>query len=144
MPARLTDSIFDPWQLLQQFQQENLQPGRFGATASFVGTMRDFNIGESITSMKLEHYPAMTQHFLDRLCTQSIEKFELEECLIIHRYGDILPGQPIVLIVAWSAHRANAFDACRQVMEELKSNAPFWKKEITKQGERWVHDDLDM
>jgi len=142
MPAILLDKVFNPWDEIQRFQQAHLQSGHYGATASFVGTMRDFNLDESVTHMTLEHYPAMTQHFLDKLCEQSCKKFSLDDCLVIHRFGNILPNEPIVLTVAWSAHRAQAFDACRFLMEELKSHAPFWKKEITSDGGRWVHNDI--
>ncbi len=141
MPAILLNRVFNPWNEIQSYQSEHLQAGHFGATASFVGTMRDFNIDESVSHMTLEHYPAMTQHFLDNLCAQCTEKFALDDCLIIHRFGDIKPNEPIVLTVAWSAHRAQAFDACRYLMEELKARAPFWKKEVTDAGERWVHDE---
>jgi len=140
MPAILLNKVFNPWDQIQQYQADYLQSGHFGATASFVGTMRDFNINENVSHMTLEHYPEMTQHYLDKLCDQCKEKFELDDCLIIHRFGEIHPGEPIVLTVAWSAHRAQAFDACRLLMEELKSNAPFWKKEVTTEGERWVHN----
>ena len=143
MPAVLLDTIFNPWDELQRYQSEHLQAGHFGATATFVGTMRDFNINESVSHMTLEHYPAMTQHYLDKLCESSAQRFELDDCLIIHRFGDIRPGEPIVLTAAWSPHRAQAFDACRHLMEELKSNAPFWKKEVTDEGERWVHNDQE-
>lgn len=142
MPAILLNEPFNPWQALQEFQQSKLKPGCYGATASFVGTMRDFNIDESVSHMTLEHYPAMTQRFLDKLCDDSTQKFELDNCLIIHRFGEIHPGEPIVLTVAWSSHRAQSFDACRYLMEELKKHAPFWKKEITDKGERWVHNDI--
>ncbi len=142
MPAILLDTVFNPWDELQSYQATNLQAGRYGATATFVGTMRDFNINDSVSHMTLEHYPAMTQNFLDKLCAQCTEKFSLDDCLIIHRFGDIKPNEPIVLTVAWSAHRAEAFDACRYLMEELKARAPFWKKEVTAEGERWVHDEL--
>jgi molybdopterin synthase catalytic subunit len=141
MPAILLDKAFNPWDELQQYQVEHLTSGQIGATASFVGSMRDFNINESISLMTLEHYPEMTQLFLDNLCNESRQKYQLDDCLIIHRFGDIHPGEPIVLTVAWSAHRAQAFDACRYLMEELKARAPFWKKEKTDQGERWVHND---
>lgn len=141
MPAILLDRAFNPWDEIQYFQNNNLQAGHFGATASFVGSMRDFNINESVSHMTLEHYPAMTQHYLDKLCEQCKQKFTLDDCLIVHRFGDIKPGDPIVLTAAWSAHRAAAFDACRFLMEELKARAPFWKKEVTEEGERWVHND---
>ena len=142
MPAILLDKSFNPWDEIQRFQNAHLQSGHYGATASFVGTMRDFNINESISHMRLEHYPAMTQRFLDKLCVQCKEQYALDDCLIIHRFGDIKPGEPIVLTTAWSAHRARAFDACRFLMEELKAQAPFWKKEMTEDGERWVHNDV--
>ena len=142
MPAILFDKVFNPWNEIQRYQEKHLRPGQFGATASFVGTMRDFNIDSSVSQMTLEHYPKMTQHFLDKLCQQSCRKFSLDDCLIIHRFGVIKPGEPVVLTAAWSAHRTQAFDACRYLMEELKARAPFWKKEITDEGERWVHDEL--
>lgn len=141
MPAILLDTLFNPWEELQRYQANNLTSGNFGATASFVGSMRDFNIDDTVSRMTLEHYPAMTQQYLTSLCEQCAQKFTLDDCLIIHRFGDILPGEPIVFTVAWSAHRAEAFDACRFLMEELKARAPFWKKETTDTGERWVHND---
>ena len=141
MPAILLDRIFNPWDEIQRYQTAQLQSGHYGATASFVGTMRDFNIDDKVSHMTLEHYPAMTQHFLNKLCCQCLKEYDLDDCLIIHRFGDIRPGEPIVLTTAWSTHRAQAFDACRYLMEELKMHAPFWKKEITGDGERWVHDD---
>ena len=144
MPAILLDKSFNPWDEIQRYQTQHLQSGHFGATASFVGTMRDFNINESVSHMTLEHYPAMTQHFLDKLCLQCTKQFNLDDSLIIHRFGEIHPNEPIVLTVAWSAHRAEAFDACRFLMEELKSHAPFWKKEVTEEGERWVHNDASV
>jgi len=142
MPAQIIDTPFNPWQALESYQNDHLPPGQFGATSCFVGSMRDFNINEQVTSMTLEHYPAMTQQFLDTLCLNSIKKFELDDCLVIHRVGLIKPAEPIVLTAAWSAHRQAAFDACRHLMEELKARAPFWKKESTNKGERWVHNDI--
>jgi molybdopterin synthase catalytic subunit len=102
--------------------------------------MRDFNVGDHVHAMTLEHYPEMTQKYLDTICAEAEERWQLSGCLIIHRYGEISPGEPIVLTAAWSAHRAAAFDACRYLIEELKVRAPFWKKEITDTGERWVHN----
>jgi len=141
MPAILLDKAFNPWDEIQRYQTEHLPSGSFGATANFVGTMRDFNIDNKVSRMTLEHYPAMTQYFLDNLCRQCLKDYAIDDCLIVHRFGDIFPGEPIVLTAAWSAHRAQAFDACRYLMEELKSQAPFWKKEVTEDGERWVHND---
>lgn len=144
MPAILLDTLFNPWEELQRYQRDNLRSGNFGATATFVGSMRDFNIDDSVSCMTLEHYPAMTQQYLTTLCEQCTQRFDLDDCLIIHRFGDILPGEPIVLTAAWSAHRAEAFDACRFLMEDLKARAPFWKKETTDAGERWVHNDQKL
>jgi molybdopterin synthase catalytic subunit len=138
MPATILTHSFSPWQALEQ-HQASLIKGSFGACANFVGSMRDFNAGDSVSAMTLEHYPEMTQHYLDTLCADAIERWSLVDALIIHRVGLIKPGEPIVLTAAWSAHRAAAFEACRYLMEELKSSAPFWKKEVTKTGDRWVH-----
>ncbi len=142
MPAQIIEQIFNPWQSLQDYQAANLKPGQYGATTCFVGTMRDFNIDEKVTAMTLEHYPQMTQAFLDKLCNESRQTYELDDCLIIHRVGLIKPAEPIVLTAAWSSHRAQAFDACRYLIEELKAHAPFWKKEVTDKGTRWVHNDI--
>jgi molybdopterin synthase catalytic subunit len=137
--AFLHGNPFDPWQELARFEA-TLVNGKYGASASFVGTMRDFNAGDNVEAMTLEHYPEMTQKFLDTICTEASQRWQLLDCLIIHRYGEIRPGEPIVVTAAWSAHRAEAFEACRYLIEELKARAPFWKKEITDAGERWVHN----
>jgi len=139
MPAILTASTCDLLIELNQYRKQR-PPGADGALASFLGSMRDFNIKSEVVSMSLDHYPEMTQRFLDSLCTEVQARWKLNDILIVHRYGDLKPGDDIVLVACWSAHRAEAFDACRHAMEELKRRAPFWKKEITAAGERWVHD----
>ncbi|MGD9601503.1 MAG: molybdenum cofactor biosynthesis protein MoaE [Gammaproteobacteria bacterium] len=113
-------------------------PGAVGATATFVGTMRDFNEGDTVRAMTLEHYPGMTERHLEDICADARRRWTLLETLVVHRIGDILPGDPIVLVAVWSAHRAEAFEACRFIMEDLKSRAPFWKKETLAGGTRWV------
>ncbi len=129
---------FKPWQALQA-HQDRMQPGSFGATATFVGTMRDFNEGDGVQSMTLEHYPGMTESQLQAIIDDAHQQWPLQDVLLIHRVGDIEPGEPIVLVACWSAHRAAAFEACRHLMEALKSRAPFWKKEtLTNQSSRWV------
>ena len=133
----IRSDAFDPWQETQQFQN-TLSAGKYGATASFVGTMRDFNEGDDVQKMVLEHYPGMTESYLEKICEEAKNRWDIIDCLIVHRVGDIHPNDPIVLTVVWSAHRAAAFDACRYLMEELKSRAPFWKKESLPEGERWV------
>lgn len=138
MPSEIYNAPFDPWQTTQQYQKSQLEPGKYGATASFVGTMRDFNQGDDVTSMTLEHYPGMTESYLDKICEEAKQRWDLIDCLIVHRVGEIHPDDPIVLTVVWSAHRKEAFEACRYLMEELKSRAPFWKKEGLEEGHRWV------
>jgi molybdopterin synthase catalytic subunit len=130
---------FDPSGELARHQAEVFAtPGGFGATASFVGTMRDFNEGDAVRGMQLEHYPGMTERHLARICATAAARWDLLEVLVLHRVGAITPGEAIVLVAVWSAHRAEAFEACRFVMEELKSRAPLWKKETLREGTRWV------
>lgn len=138
MPIEIRTSSFDPWDEIKLHQQKMEKEGQYGATASFVGTMRDFNEGESVRSMTLEHYPGMTEKHLEKICEDAHQKWDLIESLIIHRVGLIEIADPIVLVCVWSAHRAEAFDACRFIMEDLKSKAPFWKQESTVAGKRWV------
>lgn len=140
MPALLYQHTLNPLQELETYQNTHLTPGSYGATASFTGTMRDFNVGSTVEQMTLEHYPEMTQKFLSQLCDEAKSKWSLVDCLIIHRYGAMKPGDPIVVTAAWAVHREEAFSACRYLMEELKAHAPFWKKETTAEGARWVHD----
>lgn len=144
MAVEIIDGPFDPWQSLQKHQQVTLKSGEFGATASFVGTMRDFNEGDDVQAMTLEHYPGMTENQLQLILDDAADQWPLQQSLIIHRVGDIHPGEPIVLVVCWSAHRAAAFDACRFLMEALKSRAPFWKKEtLSDHSHRWVEKNTD-
>lgn len=112
--------------------------GKFGAQALFIGYMRDFNEDVSVQAMTLEHYPGMTERHLQEIGEEAGRRWELLDVLIVHRIGEIRIGDAIVLVSVWSAHRAAAFDACRWIMEDLKSRAPFWKKEQLEAGERWV------
>lgn len=138
MAVEIHHQSFNPWQVIQQYQQQHIEAGKYGATASFVGTMRDFNEGDTVQAMTLEHYPGMTESYLDKICDEAKDRWDIMDCLIVHRVGEIMPDDPIVLTVVWSAHRAAAFEACRFLMEELKSRAPFWKKEDLQDGHRWV------
>jgi len=135
---QIRDKAFNPWAELQQYQEGMSLQGKYGATAVFVGSMRDFNEGDKVQAMHLEHYPEMTEQYLEKIVQQAQQKWEILDTLIIHRVGEIFPDDPIVLVAVWSAHRANAFDASRYIMEELKSRAPFWKKETLPDGSRWV------
>ncbi|MDX1407533.1 MAG: molybdenum cofactor biosynthesis protein MoaE [Saprospiraceae bacterium] len=138
MKIIITEQSFDPWQEVARHQRSLATDGRIGAIAVFVGTMRNINEGDSVTGMTLEHYPGMTERQLQKICTQAMEKWPVQEVLVIHRVGELLPDDPIVLVAVWSGHRAEAYDANRFIMEYLKSAAPFWKKEILPDGTRWV------
>lgn len=138
MRIEIRSDNFSPWQELQQYESANLGVGQYGATAVFVGTMRDFNEGDVVSEMTLEHYPGMTEKELQRIAQEAKERWPLLDCLIIHRVGRIMPNDSIVLLAVWSAHRAAAFDASRYLMEALKSRAPFWKSEVTDGATRWV------
>ncbi len=139
MQVEIRDAPFDPWQEVAARQEAVFrETGRFGATSVFVGTMRDFNEGDPVASMILEHYAGMTERHLESICVRAAEQWEVLEILVIHRVGKLYPGEPIVLVAVWSAHRAAAYQANRFIMEDLKSVAPFWKKEELGDSSRWV------
>lgn len=138
--VEILDRALDPWTHLAAFEQgQPALAGRFGATAVFVGTMRDLNQDDAVAAMHLEHYPGMTERHLEQICAQAAERWSLLETLVVHRVGDLRPNDPIVLVAVWSAHRRDAFEASRFIMEDLKAKAPFWKKEQLADGSaRWV------
>ena len=138
MLIEIKDSAFEPYQRLLDYQADAGFAGKFGATAVFVGSMREFNQGDDVEAMSLEHYPGMTEKYLNKISKEAAKKWDILDSLIVHRVGEMLPNDPIVLVAVWSAHRAAAFDASRYLMEELKSRAPFWKKESLVESERWV------
>jgi molybdopterin synthase catalytic subunit len=109
-----------------------------GAIASFVGLARDLNEGSGVTAMTLEHYPGMTEKALAALVDEACARWTLLDVTVIHRVGRLLPGDPIVLVAVAGQHRGEAFAACEFIMDYLKTQAPFWKKEDTADGERWV------
>ncbi len=109
-----------------------------GGVVSFVGTVREMSGGESINSMTLEHYPGMTEQALADIEARANNRWPLEASLIIHRYGRLLPGEGIVLVITASAHRKAAFEACEYLMDWLKTKAPFWKLEENDAGGTWV------
>lgn len=119
---------------------EAMRGGRtdIGAIASFVGLARDLNEGTGVSAMTLEHYPGMTEKALNALVDEASARWALLDVTLIHRVGRLLPGDPIVLVAVASSHRGEAFAACEYIMDALKTRAPFWKKEETPQGERWV------
>jgi len=111
---------------------------RVGAVASFIGTVRDVNDDATVSTLTLEHYPGMTEKALEAIVAEAKSRFEIYDVLVIHRVGALAPTDQIVLVVVTGAHRETAFDACRFLMDYLKTRAPFWKKEETPQGARWV------
>lgn len=117
-----------------------LRAGRpnVGAVACFVGTVRDVNEGAGVASMTLEHYPGMTERALEAIVARARGRWDLDDCLVVHRVGTLAPLDQIVLVAVSSAHRGDAFAACEFIMDYLKTQAPFWKKEATPQGARWV------
>lgn len=139
MSVEVRGAAFDPWQELARYEQGGaLARGSYGATAVFVGTMRDLNEGDRVNAMTLEHYPGMTEQHLEKICAEAAARWQLLDTLVIHRVGRMEPSDPIVLVAVWSAHRKDAFEASRFIMEDLKSKAPFWKKEELESGSRWV------
>ncbi len=139
MSILVTEHIFNPWQLLAEHESRFAQTGQHGAAAVFVGTMREQNEGDAVIEMFLEHYPAMTESYLQHLTQTAQQRWQLLDVLVVHRVGTIQPNQAIVITAAWSTHRAAALAACQFLIEHLKFNAPFWKKETLASGiSRWV------
>ena len=111
---------------------------KIGAVASFVGIVRDVNDGESVAGLTLEHYPGMTEKALEAIVAEARSRWDIVDVTVVHRVGELKPTDQIVLVVVAGAHRGEAFAACEFIMDYLKTRAPFWKKEATPQGPRWV------
>ena len=135
MPVRVQHEDFDVGAEIGRLRAGD---PRIGAVASFVGVVRDLNEGADVATMALEHYPGMTEKALTAIVDQAKSRWDLYDVLVIHRVGELKPTDQIVLVVATSAHRGDAFAACEFVMDYLKTEAPFWKKETTPTGARWV------
>jgi len=133
--VRITTEDFDAGREIAALRAND---PRVGAVASFIGTVRDVSEGASVSAMTLEHYPGMTEKALDAIVAQARTRFDILDALVIHRVGDLAPTDQIVLVAVTSAHRGDAFDACRFIMDYLKTRAPFWKREATESGARWV------
>lgn len=118
----------------QQLAQDN----QAGAVVTFAGKVRDMNLGESVTGLTLEHYPGMTEKSLHTICLQAYERWPLSGVRVIHRVGELDVGDQIVLVAVSSVHRGAAFEACEYIMDYLKTQAPFWKKERVAASERWI------
>jgi molybdopterin synthase catalytic subunit len=135
MPVRVQTADFD---LSTEVAQLRLANPRVGAVVSFVGTVRDLNDGAAVSEMELEHYPAMTERALEQIVDQAKARWPIFDALVIHRVGPMQPREQIVLVAVTSPHRGEAFAACEFIMDYLKTQAPFWKKEQTPDGARWV------
>jgi len=109
-----------------------------GAVAAFIGTVRDRNDGQGVSSMELEHYPGMTERAIEAMIDEAVKRFDIRGARVIHRVGLLQPGEQIMMVAVTSAHRGQAFQACEFLMDYLKTQAPFWKKEQTPEGARWV------
>jgi molybdopterin synthase catalytic subunit len=135
MTVRIALAPFEPARELATFARGRVG---VGGIASFVGLVRGEHEGERVLAMTLEHYPGMTERQLERIAAEARARWPLEDLLIVHRVGRMLPGEPIVLVATASAHRAAALEACAFLIDWLKTKAPFWKLEETPAGERWV------
>ena len=135
MPVRVQTADFD---LSEEVRLLRAGRPEVGAVVTFVGTVRDINEGASVAELELEHYPGMTEKALEDIVARACERFDLADALVVHRVGPMRPLEQIVLVVTLSAHRGEAFAACEFIMDYLKSEAPFWKKEQTPDGARWV------
>ncbi len=128
----------EPFDVGAEIARLYAQRPEVGAVASFLGIMRDKNEGAGVTEMFLEHYPAMTLKSLENLESQARRRWAVQDVSIIHRHGHLHPTDPIVLVAVSSEHRRDAFAACEFIMDYLKTQAPFWKRESTTDGKRWV------
>ncbi|WP_313741534.1 molybdopterin synthase catalytic subunit MoaE [Pseudomonas sp.] len=135
MAVRVQEGAFDPGQAVNAMQAANVG---VGAVVSFVGYVRDFNDGREVAGMFLEHYPGMTEKALAKIVAEAEQRWPLLKVEVLHRIGALAPGEPIVFVGVASAHRQAAFAACDFIMDYLKTRAPFWKKETTGEGPRWV------
>jgi molybdopterin synthase catalytic subunit len=135
MAVRIQTTDFDLSSELAALRAGN---PKVGAVVSFVGTVRDLNEGAAIDAMELEHYPGMTEKALEHIIGEARQRWPLFDALIVHRVGPLLPQEQIVLVACTAAHRGEAFAACEFIIDYLKTDAPFWKKENTGAGARWV------
>jgi len=135
VPVRIQCEDFDAGREIAALRRGN--PG-IGAIASFIGVVRDVNDGERVAEMTLEHYPGMTEKSIAGIIDQAKARWRVFDALVVHRVGLLKPLDQIVLVVVTGAHRGDAFAACEFIMDYLKTRAPFWKKEQTVEGERWV------
>ena len=135
MVVRISQAAFEPQAELAAFTAER---GGVGALANFVGYCRDATAGRAVDGLHIEQYPGFTEREIERLANEVANRFQVKNLLVIHRVGDIAPGEAIVLVAALSSHRGAAFEAVRVMMYYLKTDAPLWKKESGPDGARWI------
>ena len=135
MTVRIQTADFDVGAEVAALRRDNR---KIGAVASFIGTVRDVNEGDVVAEMTLEHYPGMTEKAIEEIVGQARARWDVYDALVVHRIGTLRPTDQIVLVVVAGAHRGEAFAACEFIMDYLKTRAPFWKKERTARGLRWV------
>ena len=135
MTVRIQTADFDAGAEIARLRSDK---PKIGAVASFVGVVRDVNDGDPVAEMTLEHYPGMTERSIEEIIVQARERWQVIDALVVHRVGTLKPTDQIVLVVVTSGHRGDAFAACEFIMDYLKTQAPFWKKEATAKGGRWV------
>ncbi len=133
--VRVQEADFDVGAEIAALRRAN---PRVGAVASFIGCVRDMNEGDAVGLMYLEHYPGMTENELTRISKDAAARWNIFDTLVIHRVGELRPLDQIVFVAVTSAHRGDSFAACEFIMDFLKTQAPFWKRESTLIGERWV------
>ena len=135
MPVRIQNEDFDAGREIATLRKGN---PKIGAIASFIGVVRDINDGDKVATMTLEHYAGMTEKAIAEIIEQAKSRWNIFDALVIHRIGQLQPLDQIVLVVVTGEHRGDAFAACEFIMDYLKTRAPFWKKEQTPGGSRWV------
>ncbi len=135
MPVRIQTGDFD---VAREIAALRAGDPRVGAVAAFIGLVRDINDAAAVSTLTLEHYPGMTEKALARIVDEAKSRWSVYDALVVHRVGELKPTDQIVLVVVTGAHRGEAFAACEFIMDYLKTRAPFWKKEQTPAGERWV------
>jgi len=135
VPVRIQTEDFDVSAEIAALRRGN---PKIGAVASFVGVVRDVNDGDSVAALKLEHYPGMTEKAIEAIVAEAKARWDIADVTVVHRVGELKPLDQIVLVVVAGGHRGDAFAACEFIMDYLKTRAPFWKKEQTPHGARWV------
>jgi molybdopterin synthase catalytic subunit len=139
MTTRLSVAVQqEDFDLGREYQNLLAQDRGIGAVVAFVGTVRDLNLADDVVALELEHYPGMTEKSLGKILEAAAQRWSLQGARIIHRIGKMYPGDQIVLVLTASAHRGDAYEANNFIMDYLKTEAPFWKKEWTPEGPRWI------